>query len=153
MFIKKIIMKKHIKRIRRILTILVLILVPLSAWSQTKTFKLEDIASRTWAIQEMADIAFWDQYNESEIISFLDGKIAGYDEYYLSDSIPTSFDKNKVGMINEGKYIVRRASKKASKEKIDHKTFSVLEIIELSETDLVLSNLKDGSNYIRYKLR
>lgn len=56
--------------------------------------------------------------------------------YYLSDTKDLVFDKNKVGKVTTGKYMIQDVS-------ADPKTIStfIFEIIELSEKKMVLKNL------------
>ena len=57
-----------------------------------------------------------------------------YSNYYLSSSPDTVFDSNKVGKNNNGKYIIRDGGKYVF----------ISEILELTDTKLVLRNLTPG---------
>lgn len=136
-------MKANVKLCITISLLLILSTISFSAFAQKVNFKLTELQDKTWAMQGLTDKTNDNKYENNKIKIYLNGEYMGAFEYYLSDSIVTVFDSTKVGMVNEGRYIVERLIPNQQKTSVSQPgRISIFEIIELSSTTLVLRNVK-----------
>lgn len=68
--------------------------------------------------------------------------------YYLSDSIPVMFDKQKLGKTTRGKYLVQLLCTKENEK--DYTILKVLEIVELTSDSFKIKSLKNDT-VLEYK--
>ena len=123
--------------------LLILNAISFTAFAQKVNFKLTDLQNKTWAMQGLTDKTNDNEFANNKIKIYFNGEYMGAFEYYLSDSIVTVFDSTKVGMGNEGKYIIERLIPNPQKSSARQPgRISVFEIIELSSAKLVLRNVK-----------
>jgi hypothetical protein len=136
-------MKTNVKFCIAISLLLILSTISFSAFAQKVDYKLTELQDKTWAMQGLTDKTNDNKFENNKISIYLNGEYIGAFEYYLSDSIETVFDSTKVGMVNQGKYIVERLIPNPQKTSATQtRRISVFEIIELSTTTLVLRNVK-----------
>lgn len=119
--------------------VLLIILSPMSLFSQKKLTTKELLMSTHWEPQD-----FWDE-GESGYVKFAE-KTRAYVEninglkdsvnyvYYLSDTPDTSFDETKVGKSVNGEYIIENGGKYVF----------VTKIVELSSSKLVVIKMTPG---------
>ncbi|MBO4984575.1 MAG: hypothetical protein J6C87_02910 [Bacteroides sp.] len=72
---------------------------------------------------------------------YSEGRKIYYGYFYLSDTIETTFDESKLGKNVNGKYIINPITI-VDKNGKETKTAGVCEILELTETKLVIQNVK-----------
>lgn len=151
--LKSNIMKNLTKNLIIISFITVLSTLSINGLSQANEFRLSDLAGKTWEMQGLSDKTVSDYYDDSQIKSSLNGKILGTFEYYLSDSIVSDFEACKVGIVNEGRYIISRLiPDKKKKDAPQPRIVTVYEIIELTKGTLVLK--KPSHNHtIEFKVK
>ncbi|GAB1858723.1 hypothetical protein MHTCC0001_35630 [Flavobacteriaceae bacterium MHTCC 0001] len=67
----------------------------------------ELLKSKNWNIQGLSKETFF-QYTDDEEILYVENQIFQKTKYYISDSncFKTSFDPNKIGQVNNGKFFV-----------------------------------------------
>jgi len=106
---------------------------PVLMFSQKKPTTLSFLQGKNWKMRlNNSKISFVRSFTvDGQAISKTDG-IEVKDKYYLSDSIETYFNKNKMRKMDTGKYIIYCTS---SYDVV------VFEILELNDTYLKLKNL------------
>ena len=120
-------------------------LYSLNAFSQAEGSVLTRLQGKRWVL--LFDKSSNERvYSQKECFIYVDGKCVTTAEYYLSDTIETVFDKNNVGKIINGKYIIERmiSSKPVINHPSDVKSF---EIKELNANMLILINRKIEYDY------
>jgi hypothetical protein len=133
-------MKPIVKSINTLSLFVVLIMISFSSFAQN--FKLGDLQGKTWCMQGLTDKTFEEIYENNKITSYLSDKYIYRMEYYLSDSIVKVFDSSKVGIVKEGKYIIRRPLRDKKYPTVPL-TVSVYEIKELTPTKLTYRYIKN----------
>ncbi len=125
-------MKKKILYI----TILVIIGITNSAFIYGQTGStLDKLQGKTWRLQSKDDYYKDRQYTRRGMILLPRGANTQGMPFYLSDRIETKFDRNKVGKIENGKYIVEDGIKEVSGREV-----FIYEIIKLDDKELVMKS-------------
>lgn len=93
------------------------------------------------------------KYEKNKVKHYFNDKYIGEEEYYLSDSVVTVFDPNKVGKVFNGRYIIRRMLHDKPKPNSNSTRINILEIIELDSNKLVLRNIKRPNILLEYKAK
>jgi hypothetical protein len=96
-------------------------------YSQEKKDMIDLLTSKKWHMQGMVGKTSSTQYSRTKEHAYFNGQLIGVLDYYLSDSIDKKFDPKKIGLANNGKYIVTKKSNTVTD------TFSVFEIISISK--------------------
>jgi hypothetical protein len=143
-------MKTLVKFLKALYLSCMIGLLAISVYGQTDSSVLEKL-KKTWEMQGMTDKTADDKYVNDKIIHHLNGQHFANEEYYLSDSIVTAFDPNKVGKIFNGRYIVSRVL--PGKKNTNPVPVNVLEIIELDNDKLILKNIKRPHILLEYKAK
>ena len=118
-----------------------------NAFSQTRSSVLTRLQGKTWVMKK-ANRTFEMVFTPTECFYYTEGKSDGTMDYYLSDTIETTFNKNKVGKIRNGKYIIEgEILRKSASNQCP--LVRVHEIMEFNENKLVLRFRHDGVMYTR----
>ena len=111
----------------------------ISVFAQEQKTTLELLTSTKWEPQDFFANGNYGYVKYTETKYFtkmkIDGELRIFNyRYYLSSSQDTVFDSNKIGKNNNGRYIIRKSGKYVL----------ISEILELTDTKLVLRNLTPG---------
>ena len=117
----------------------------LKAFSQMESYMLKRLQEKEWVLlfnNNSKNIV----YTQNECFIYVNCKYDAKAEYYLSDTIETVFDKNKVGKIMNGKYIIERI---ISSKPVNNYPSEVMvfEIKELNANMLTLKYRNEEFNY------
>lgn len=116
----------------------------LALYSQEQKSVIDLLTSKQWYLQGMTDKTSSEQFTRTEQNSYLNGELLGTFNYYLSDTIDETFDFNKIGTVNDGKYIVSKAKDNSLSN------FSVYEIISISPDSLEI-RFVENTHTLKYK--
>ena len=113
--------------------------------TKQQTFQLSDIVDKKWKMDSIfnSNYNLFIEYKSNEkcinkSIEYKKEEIVEY-EYYLSDSIETTFNKSKVGNNTNGRYIIQR-------DKGGY--LYIYEILKLTNDKLILKALNSYEHYI-----
>jgi len=113
-------------------------------YSQENKNIVDLLMTKRWYMQGLTDKTSSEQYTRTEQHVYYNGQYLSSFIYYLSDSIDKTFDSNKVGSANNGKYIVTKV------KNVTTSNFSVYEIISISSNALELRFIAH-THTIKYK--
>lgn len=127
-----------------------LIIISVSTYGQDSLSVMDKLMATTWKGQltpdgvTEKDFLALEKYTTTNqtgtIITKTESYTADIGRYYLSDTVDTYFDNNKVGKVVNGKYIVTKRKE----------NFTVYEILKLDSSEFIFKNLTNMS-IVKYK--
>ena len=129
--------------------ILICLMATISLHAQN--FHKENLVGKKWKIDNLGSCI---EFSETKIDFWLGTKhgssLMCENDYYLSENIDSVFDKQKIGRLQTGRYIIVYENLK-QKKKIVPK-ISVFEIIDLTPTKLQIRSKENDKILIFYNL-
>ncbi|MGV8090410.1 MAG: hypothetical protein AB2L24_00910 [Mangrovibacterium sp.] len=149
-------MKTMVKFVKTLCLLSIIGISVISVYAQKENTVLDKLQGKKWFMATAMDgdkIVNWTEskYEKDKVLYYFNGQLFGMGEYYLSDSIVTVFDQNKVGKVINGRYIVSRILR----DKTDTRPtpIGVLEIVELGSDKMVVKNNNQPNVLLEYKAK
>lgn len=132
-----------------VIGMVVIIISSISTLSAQEKTTAELLQGKVWVMQfpDKVDFSFEVKFIANEYITIytFEGKeYKTQDSCYLSNEEDCTFDKQKVGHLENGKYIIVNRVVK-SPEKGSYNKITIFEILKLTDTELQLKNLRNNS--------
>jgi len=119
--------------------------------AQNQATVLESLQAKKWEMQGMTDKTSEIHYQSDIYTVYLNGEILCKYEYYLSDSIDEAFNREKIGKISNGKYIISQMIVDVNYNKRPV-PISVYEIVQLNKNWLIFRYTKH-SHVLKFKAK
>lgn len=129
--------------INKILFALFICAASITSFGQIDSTNIEILKSHIWYMEGLTDKSYSQEYGEEEVISRLNNDIFITSDYYLSDSPTDFFDSTKVGLNQNGNYIISFSNKSLG-------IISVLEIIEINQNQMILRNIEQENIDLKF---
>ncbi len=132
----------------RYLILFAALLASINMYGQNK-YVLTILQNKDWMLQNSPVLRYYDvieRFSSTEFIQTMvyEGKEYSIKSlYYLSDSIPTSFEHQKVGKVQNGKYVIGLFTRKDG-EGGQYKEMVAYEILEMTDQYLKKKNLQSA---------